>query len=155
RAGGAELQLPFVVRAHARELQRAVVPEHARTLLADARIEERRVDAVGVHVGEPRARIPVPLADAIVGEPRRTKPQVAGARGGHEPDRPETGAVVERPDLAVVRVEAAWRPRAERLRHARLPDVRRLVDVRVGVDDRIVDARRDGEPFAHGATFYR
>src|SRR4030095_10502228 len=93
----AELEQPLVVGAHARELERAVVAEHARALLRDARIEELRMNAVGIHVGEARRGLPVTLADRLVREAARAKAEVARAGGGHEPDRPDPRAVVEEP----------------------------------------------------------
>src|SRR5581483_5713706 len=123
------------------ELERAVVAEHARALLADARVEELGVDAVGVHVGEARGRIEVAGADRVVGEPGRPELEPALARGRHETDGAPAIAAVEEPHVGVAVAYDPRRALAEARRHALLPHARRLVDVRVGVDDRVVDAR--------------
>ena len=120
RRRGAELEQPLVVRAHAGELQRALVAEHARALLAHARIEHLRVDAVGVHVGEPRR-------DLVVcrGGCRRTSSRTDGSRGSSRRPPPSGRrahalAVVEGPDVAVARC-ASPSARARAARRGRAP----------------------------------
>src|SRR5262249_59590751 len=62
----------------------------------------------------------------------------AGRRG--EAEGPQALAVVEGPDVAGLGAQRLRRPGAEALRHTRLPQVRRLIHVRVRIEDRIVDA---------------
>src|SRR5262249_51375839 len=120
--------------------------EHARALLAHARVEELCMDAIRVHVGEPGARLEVPAPDALVGEAHRTEAEVARAGGRHESDRADALAAVERPHVALRGVLEPGRSLAQTGPHPRLPDVGRLVDVGVGIDDRVVDARDLAEP---------
>src|SRR4030095_6094359 len=64
-------------------------------------------------------------------------------------ERPQLLAVVERPHIAVVRAQHFWRALFEAARYALLPELGRFVRVRVGVDDRMVDAGDFEEQIGH------
>src|SRR5262249_16194384 len=145
----AELGEPFVVGTHADELQLAVVGVRARAGERDARIDDLGVDAVRIEVGEARRRIEAAGTDVLVAEPLRAELDVAQTSGGGEAERTQALAVVERPDVALRRAEDFWCPCFQVRRHARLPEIGRLVHVRVGVEDRIVDAGDLGEELGH------
>ena len=104
RRGRAELGEPLVVRANARDLQLAVVGVGLGAGEGDAREEHDRMDAVDVHVVEPRLRVEAAGADVVVADTLRLVRQVTVARRSSQPERPRALAVVERPDVAAVGV---------------------------------------------------
>src|SRR5581483_8142503 len=125
--GGAEVREPFVVGAHARELELAVVGVRPRAGERDARVEDLRPDAVGVEVVEARRGIEAARPDVLVAISFGPELEIRQPRGRGEAERAEALPVVERPDVAALRAEDLRRARAETLRDAHLPEVGRLV----------------------------
>src|SRR6185437_4666666 len=116
---------------------------------ADARVEECRVDAVEVHVGDARVRIEAALAALLV-FPCVVHDDGAVART----DRAEIAepllaaqhlAADQQPGLAIFVDHRARRLVAVRRVHVALPKVERFEDMSVGVDD-VVGATHDPSP---------
>ena len=83
----------------------------------------------------------LPGSHRLVAHAHRREVEVRQARGGGEADGPDALAVVERPVVALVAVDHLGRAVLELRRHPSHPGVGRLVDVRVAVEDRVVDRR--------------
>src|SRR5262249_47181271 len=115
----------------------------------DAGIQYLPVQAVGVEVAETRRRVEAPRTDLVVAQAGRAELEVAQSRGGRQAERAQLLAVVERPHVAVRTVKHLRRPHLESRGDAILPEVGRLVHVRIGVDDRVVDAGDLEERFGH------
>src|SRR5206468_1827687 len=151
----AEVGEPLVVRAHAGELELAVVGIRARARERDAGIEHLRPDAVGVEVLDARLRVEAARTDLLVAISLGPELEVGEPRRRRETEGTEALAVVERPDVALLGAQHLRRARAEPLRHARLPQIGRLVHVRVGVENRVVDARDVVEDVRHARSIAR
>ncbi len=137
----AELGQPVVVRADARDLQLGLGAVDLRPEQGHARVEHLEVHPVDVHVGEARLGVEASRPHRLVAHADRREVEVRQARGGGEADRADALAVVERPVVALVAVDHLGRAVLELRRHPSHPGVGRLVDVRVAVEDRVVDRR--------------
>src|SRR5262249_35502272 len=115
----------------------------------DARIDDLGVDAVGVEIREPRGRVEAAGTDVLVAEPLRAELDVAEAGGRGEAERGQALAVVERPHVALRGAQDLRGPCLQVHGHARLPEIGRLVHVRIGVEDRVIDAGDLGEELGH------
>ena len=139
------LEVPVVPRADARERELGVVGELLQALAREAGQErrevERRVHAVDVHVGD--ARRDVPCTPTHLVEASRVEAVLAHGAADHrvEPDVGEHLPVVD-PHLApVVGLDDAGRAFGKLGRDTTLERVRRLDDVVVAADDRVVPLR--------------
>jgi hypothetical protein len=146
----AEAADPLVVGTHAGQLQLPLARVDPGTLEGDGGIQHLGVDAVGVHVPQARLGIEAPGSHALVGLPHRSELEVALARGRGQTHGPGLATPVEMPDVTLLGVDELRGPVLPLPRYGVLPQVRRLVDVRVGVQDRIVDAGDVGEEVALG-----
>src|SRR5262249_30046108 len=98
------------------------------------------VQPIGVEVPQAGRRVEAARADLVVAQPRCLELEVAQARGGGETERTQLLPVVERPDVALLGVQDLRRASAKSARDTLLPEFGRLVHVRVGIDDGVVDA---------------
>jgi hypothetical protein len=115
----------------------------------DARIKERRVDAVGIHVGDACVRIEAALLALLVGHRVVADDAVAGANGTQRAKAPAPAkrpAVDAQTLLAVLVDKQARRPVTKARIDILLPQIQGLQDVAVGIDD-VVDATHDPAPF--------
>ena len=135
----AELGEPLVVGAHAGDLELGLGAVDLGAEQRDARVEHLEVDAVDVHVGEAGLGVEAARPHRLVADADGREVEERQARGGGEADRPHALAVVERPEVAFVAVHDLRRAVLELRRHPPDPGVGRLVDVRVAVEDRVVD----------------
>jgi hypothetical protein len=110
--------------------------------------------AVDVEVGEPRLRIERARAHVGVAHTFATELRDAQPGGRVETEGPEPVAVLEAPAVAAVAIDHLRRSISPLGGHAVLPEVGRLVHVRVRVDDRdseVPEARERGG--GHSAGF--
>src|ERR1700730_18452122 len=115
----------------------------------DARIKERRVDAVGIHVGDACVGIEAALAALFVRHRVVADDAVAGADRAERAKAfaPAKGPTVDAQTLLAILVDKqARRPIAERPINVVFPKIERLEDVAVGIDD-IVYATHKSAPF--------
>src|SRR5437667_422939 len=110
---------------------------------------KRAAPTVGIHVGDACVRIEAALLALLVCHRVVADHTVAGANG---PQRAKTSAPAKRPAvnaqtlLAVGVDKQARRPVTERRVDVLFPEIQRLEDVPVGIDD-VVSATHDSTPF--------
>ena len=137
RIGRDPLDQPVVVGAHAGEHELGIVqPEEGLAAEAsDVGVERHRPGADPVHVREARLRV-VGGGRTLVQVPRNRRERLRPARHRRGADRDLPRPASELPDVdAVVRAQHARRRVLELPGQARGPDVARLGDVGVGVDE--------------------
>ena len=135
----AELGEPVVVGADARHLQLGLGAVDLGAEQGHARVEHLQVHPVDVHVGEARLGVEASRPHRLVAHADRREVEERQARGGGEAHRADALTVVERPVVALVAVDHLRRAVLVLRGHASHPGVGRLVDVRVAVEDRVVD----------------
>ena len=125
---------PVVVRAHHRLVVLDVVVGDDRVAEAGRRVEHLGVDAVAVHLLEPRRGIVAAAPDVLEAHPA---PHLLGLEPGARvhPERDRVGDAFEHPRVALLEALDARRPVAVLRRHPVDPEVGRLVDVAVGRDE--------------------
>ena len=115
----------------------------------DTWIEERRVDAVGVHIGDAGVRVEASLAAFIVCHRIVAHDTVTGADRAECAKSPAAAkffAIDAQTLFAVFVNKQARRPITERPIDVVLPQIERLEDVAVGIDD-IVRTTHNPPPF--------